>query len=613
MKRQQYIFSILTLACVFALNTLSAQIKNAQVEVSRTYEGQVIDADPLDFRLSINDSLKILKNRMEYNNPVAPLETYVLERIIPPAGIVRHTPNQQEGFFYLRAGLGFPFTPQGDLYIHAPLPSSASLNFNFNHRSFFGNVPLFENRPARYTATDKIAGDYMNNDLGVSFRKTWTRNTLTIQGGYKGRSVLFHGNDTSLLLRDTSYAARLADNKFVKDNFSQTYNIITGEIRFRANQAEGFDYNIGVWANYIKDKAVQVYSLSPVTMSTPMSQTLLGADGYFGYWFTTVLAGYIDYDLRMFNKYNLSGFSDASIRITPNFRYATRAWDVKIGAGIDFLSESELISGFNARQMKPTKTKIYPDIYVSYKLDEDYAIAYFKMDGKTRQNNYSAIALENPYIVPGLSLDNTYDRLGITFGLHGNLGKAVNYNVFASHSTIDSMYFYTNSQILTTTATSANTIHNNFEVQYDSIVKRFTAGLDLSFILRNFSLNTRLQYYSYNMSNLEQAWHKPSLEAAVNGRYSATEKLIFSLNGYLRGAVPVLIDKSNPILPAQANARFETEIKSYFDLSFMTEYRIKDWISVYLQGSDLLNTRYQNYYLYYTQGITITGGLTLKF
>lgn len=612
MKLQRYISFFTVLMGVLTVNILSAQIRNPQVEVRRTYEGKIIDANPLSFPLPVHDSLNILRQKVEYNNLATPMETYVLNKIIPPAGIVQHNKTEYKEFFYLRAGLGYPLTPLADLYLHAPLPNSVSLNFYVNHRSFWGNTLLFKDAPLGYTGPDKICSNYMNNDVGLAFRKTWAQHTLTVRGEYKGRAVLLHGNDTSLLLRDPAYAVRLSDNSFVKNNFAQAHNIVTGEARFRSNNEEGFVYNVGLWADYIKDK------MNSVLTGTPMSQTMLGIDGYFGYWFKTTSALYLDYDVRMFNKYNFSGISDGSYRFAPNFRFANSDWNVKVGIALDFLKESELALDTTlnvVRRPKDGKTKVYPDLFVSYKIDEDLATAYFRMDGKTNLNNYSAVALENPYILPGWCLDNSYDRFAITLGLRGSLNKKLNYNAFISYRMVDNMYFYVNSQIPVDTTASPliSTIRNNFTAYTDSTTACFTAGLDLGLMLRNFELNARVQYHGYGLDQVKKAWHKPAFELGLTGRYTYNQ-WIFSLGGYVRGAVPVVINKWNPLSSTISPDNYiETEIKTYFDLSFMAEYRWKNWISFFLQGSDLLNSRYQNYYLYYTQGITIGGGVTLKF
>jgi outer membrane receptor protein involved in Fe transport len=105
------------------------------------------------------------------------------------------------------------------------------------------------------------------------------------------------------------------------------------------------------------------------------------------------------------------------------------------------------------------------------------------------------------------------------------------------------------------------------------------------------------------MDMQEKPWHKPTIEAGLQARYKVNP-CIFTLDALYRGETPVL-------LPAVYAASAST--KAYVNLGLTAEYRITEKFSVFLQGKNLLNQSYQNYYLYYHPGITVGGGLSYSF
>ena len=58
----------------------------------------------------------------------------------------------------------------------------------------------------------------------------------------------------------------------------------------------------------------------------------------------------------------------------------------------------------------------------------------------------------------------------------------------------------------------------------------------------------------------------------------------------------------------------ENAVKSsYADLKARLAYRLTDWISVFVRGDNLLNRQYQTMLGFPEPGITVLGGVALKF
>jgi outer membrane receptor protein involved in Fe transport len=140
---------------------------------------------------------------------------------------------------------------------------------------------------------------------------------------------------------------------------------------------------------------------------------------------------------------------------------------------------------------------------------------------------------------------------------------------------------------------------------YDNISK-FTVGLELSAKFRNLDAMVFSNYTHYIMDMQEKPWHKPTIEAGLQARYKVNP-CIFTLDALYRGETPVLLPA------AYAEHTTTTSTKAYLNLGLTAEYRITEKFSIFLQGKNLLNRPYQNYYLYYLPGITVGGGLSYSF
>lgn len=68
------------------------------------------------------------------------------------------------------------------------------------------------------------------------------------------------------------------------------------------------------------------------------------------------------------------------------------------------------------------------------------------------------------------------------------------------------------------------------------------------------------------------------------------------------GAAPVYLDDDG-----------DARLPVRFDLSLHAEYRLNKWLTAFVYGQNLLNQRYRNYYLYYSEGINGGAGLTVVF
>jgi outer membrane cobalamin receptor len=166
------------------------------------------------------------------------------------------------------------------------------------------------------------------------------------------------------------------------------------------------------------------------------------------------------------------------------------------------------------------------------------------------------------------------------------------------------MHFFVNStRPLFTDAVIPGTLRSNFEVVYDDITKA-ALGFEFGTSLKDFEALLSAQYVQYNMDKEAEAWHRPAFESALQLRYK-WDPVIFVLDAFYRGKTPVS-------LPATYAVQ-STSTGNMINIGLTVEYRMTKTLSFFLQGTNLLNRNEQQYYLYYTPGITVGGGLTCSF
>jgi outer membrane cobalamin receptor len=100
-----------------------------------------------------------------------------------------------------------------------------------------------------------------------------------------------------------------------------------------------------------------------------------------------------------------------------------------------------------------------------------------------------------------------------------------------------------------------------------------------------------------------QAWHLPSLTYALSGQYYVNKNLVaqVGLDGMSR--------RYNTI---QYTGQ-QIEMKGFTDINLRVDYKVKNLLRIWVQGSNLLNQKYQQWYGYNNFGLTVMGGISAGF
>jgi hypothetical protein len=577
--------------------TKNTGLGDPTVEVVTDYRGKILETDKIDLKYtSSRDSLIYLNTTFTYPSFITTdmQSWFSLEPIQAMSMATDNLVAPNIGYGYLRAAFLYPVAPELDLYLHSPLSKKSTVNIYLKHRSFWGKSPLYDRAPVTpLPIVDEILSEHETTKAGLFMQHLFKHAAIDVRAEYRHQSLLYYGHDTLFLKEnmDNGYTEKLTDNSYVRDFMRQAFNIVKADARVYSlgSASRAVSFNLRGYFDYIGESAHRFNTKS-------ISQHLVGLHSFFRFNTAQNHAVTLQLDAKAYNRDNLSQrLSSGIANITPAYIYHNRFMEAAAGVNVEGL--------YDGRRLR---YNLYPFLTFHFIAWEGLLIPYLEVTGGSTLNNYEKIISENPYVLPGLDVSNTRNRIHGEAGIKGSFSTLFAYRVRASYTMIDSMYFFVNS---TAPIDNRGTINpsgaflSNFDVAYDNISK-LSLGVELSARFHNIEALLSADYVKYKMDMEAQPWHRPTVEAALQCRYKLNP-LIFTLDALYRGETPVRL--------SDAYAAPTASTKAYVNLGLTAEYRITDKFSVFLQGRNLLNQSYQNYYIYYQPGITVGGGLTLSF
>ncbi|MCL2097407.1 MAG: hypothetical protein FWH23_01430 [Bacteroidales bacterium] len=588
--KQRFISIIFLTGFVLFGHIAAAQNKiDPTVEIITDYQGKVAEADRIGLSYTA-DSLTNVKPSFSYQALPPVLNNKFTMQPIPAARMNIPTSLQDDKRCYFRGSLSYPFMPDLNFYLNTYFRGNTYFNLYANHQSFRGKVPLY-NEALQTTdpIPSEIIGNNSNTRIGAALQHFWDNVAINLNVEYENRFLIYHGQDTSLLqqVAGTDYIDKISDDSYMRDKQSQVFHIFRGGISlFSVNRNNNnTKFKVDANFNYIKERA-------HIEGFDPTAQTLLGAKAWLNHHLADEHAIDVEIGVKTFNR-PFSGTSDILLHLAPCYQYSDNGWLFTAGVNLEGLNSNSNFA-----------LNVYPKMAVSYKAD-DWFIPYATVIGGTRLNNYEKIITENPYILPGIEVANSRYLIDIQGGIRGSINPYLSYQLSVGYSTIDSMYFFVNSDApLFNDGVALGPLRSNFDVMYDNI-KLLTFGGAVSSKLGAFEALIKMQYYRYMLNDDNKAWHRPNLEFGANLRYTIAKRFILNVDGYFRGETPILLSLNH--------ASTTTAAPSYLNLGAMAEYIINKQISAFVQATNLLNNNYQQYYLYYNPGITVGAGVSIAF
>ena len=149
---------------------------------------------------------------------------------------------------------------------------------------------------------------------------------------------------------------------------------------------------------------------------------------------------------------------------------------------------------------------------------------------------------------------------------------------------------------------------NSFNVYYDD-VKTTSIFTEIEYdYSNNLSFGLQGTYNIYTLENAIEAWNLPTIETSISTKYKKNK-------WFANGDIFYVSERKDGLYSSQfpsALSKIEI-IDSFVDVNVNGGYHFNDKFSTFLKLNNILNTDYQRFANFNTQGFQILGGIAYKF
>lgn len=555
---------LIVIAISVANGQQTNQGHNEQVTIVGSYDPSINAA----FKINTKPQLKEIEFKsQEFSfNFMDVKQTTAIE--INPIKVValRTSEKVQKYDNFLKAGLGSRISPYVDFYHSTVDKGNYSFNANIFHYSSFNNIK------------DYSASPFSKTHAKINLTKFIDKHVLDLGFKYGINTNRFYGYKP-----DEWLAIDIP-----KDELKQMFNLIRANavVRSAFKGSSKLHHEIGFNTYYYFDK-----------FKTSELDVRINFDLHKGFDVVEMLdyqnagiQGSFDF---YSNNDSINSNTEFYVNVKPYFTAKYGAFSFNAGLNFGYLSDTS--SSFH----------FWPVIDVSMNVLPGSFTIFAGINGKLEKQSYLTLTTENPYLSPMSTLGWLNEKVNVYGGFRASFAQIVGVDVKIGWKSFENMAFFINEADYNLPFPSQIGPLNKFKTTFDD-GNVFYADAEVSLnIGKEFKLWLGGNYNSYSLDSLAQPYHKPLSTARLGASYLLASKLKISTEIMLNGK-RYAIDNNN-INPK------EIELKSYLDLNIGLEYKINDKLSAFLNGTNILNKNYDQFYSYPVQGIQFMGGIVYRF
>ena len=535
-------------AAVACQAAVMAQNLDPTVEVSREYEGKLIEVHKPVIEMAVPDTLYRFDLGFDYSvfdNPYKgayEFNPYVLE--MKPA-----SSGNEGNVFYLRAGAGYTLHPTLDLLWSPTKPGAVGVDVYAMHRSYIGGY--------RGLWRDSWTGYDLLSKAGADFTFDWKKASLDFGASYYG----VHDKDYRRARSYDAVDAYFALKSKVKWPESTAYDVLAS---YRFAQDCSRTLSAG---NFGGHELTLDSHIRPVFGRLRNLVFDLGVD--------------------------LDAFSGALSASVGSFRFVPRYVYRKGSLNLDLGIRVSAVVG--SGEMNLTKGQyVYPDLRAELSVIPDAMKLYMHVGGGDRLNRYSSLIAGNHHLDLSYGMHGRYsvmdvniERISAVLGLEGRITDYFSYNLKGG-------YVNLKNGLLDAALMSDAGVYVP-AVGYSSYQKYF-ASLDWNLTLSSIRFIGNVEYTSSWGIRSDHMLAPSPLKGEMAVEYDWMQRLDAGVDCEFA-------------LSRSASSGFS--VPSYADLGIYAEYAMNRKLSFWLRGGNILNMEIQRNLLYAEKGINFTAGICL--
>lgn len=562
-------------AVMFAQEEKEDDLGTEVVNIVKPYTPTISDAFKVKETPILNDATTTTKKKVTYSIFSVPVASTFSPAKGKAAKVDKAKPIKLYDN-YATLGFGNYTTVLGELFSNFEISRTDNAGIFFRHNSSQGEIDdvILDNK----FYDTQLDGHYTSRQRDMSYR---------VSAGLEHQIFNWYG-------LNNTFVEGFSPEELSAIDPQQTY------LSFYAGGNVGIDDSVfegaSVNLRYLSDS----YSSSEINFTAkpeflfPLSEFNLKVTGDLDY-----LTGKFARDYSNLNEIDY-GYLNAGV--TPALVYVDDDLTLSLGASV--------VLGVNTKA-SDTDFFIYPQINASYRLVDELLIAYGGAEGGLHQNSFYDFKSENPFVSPTLMIAPTSQLYNAFGGLKGKLSNSIGYNVRASYAREENKALFQINPFKGRIADLEGYEYgNSFGVVYDDVNTLNIFGELKVEVSNNFNLGANLNFNTYSLDNLDEAWNLPQIIASVFSNFNITEKIYGGVSLFYVG------EREDFLSTLQIGLNSSNEqrtLDGYADANLHFGYRVNERLNIFLKGSNLLSDNYEKWLNTPVQGIQGLLGATYKF
>lgn len=555
--------------CVFAAllsaGALSAQNLDPTVEISRAYEGKIVEAQKPVREMTVPDSLSTFRLDFDYSVFEKPYKgaydfNPYLMSMRPSAAT--YTPET----LYLKVGAGYRLHPELDLIWSPILKNGVALDVYAVHESYVGD----------YREIGLVKYDEASCGLDWADKQRWKGYELMTKAG----ANLNYGWNYGVFGFNVNYFGIAGKNHAG----TRAYDAVDVNLSLSSNKdsQENFVYRTSLNYRFGEDKM-------HYANSSYLAEHLLSLDVSLGPVFKHGHRIVFDFGFDGGLYRSMMNTSAGKLYFVPHYLFSKGRFTLDAGVRLD----AELSSA--------SQQFVYPDIKMGFAVIKDAMNLYAAITGGTKLNLYSQIMGADhhfnlaTYHYPGTTfMIPDVERVNTVLGIKGRISSKFSYDLRGGYAC------YANSLL---PAVDFSTLNPLPAIGYAAYQKAF-ASLDWRWDAESFKFDGAVTYtHSWGFRNADYSFAPAMLTGNVAFEYNWMKRIYAGIDCDFSTGRKMLVPSAELV---------KTKIPGYADLGVSAEYVFNRKLSFWLRGGNLCCMTIQRTPLYAEGGISFTAGICLN-
>jgi hypothetical protein len=476
----------------------------------------------------------------------------------------------------IKAGFGTRITPYIEFFHSQMHKGDFKLDIHLKSISTFGKIKDYTSAPSS------------NSVIEMGFDKYFKSHTLEFNTGYNYTTNRYF------------YQAQNPDT-INTDSLKQSYSLFFFDMLLSSNYKNDKKLHHSIKAGtyyyfnkknqdyYNKSDEVYAYIDFDLYKSFRVTDVLdyqfLGGTGKIEFYQNN---GIIDYK----NNISNSLVNNFHVSLIPYFKARYGIMSFKAGVNLAYLYNYD-----------KSHFRVFPDINATVNLYPEYLEFYVGTNGEYKKNSYKILTEENPFTGTLIPDSWTVNKIRVFGGFRGNIAKIIGFNIELSWTKFEDDYFYI---ALFDDSTQNVKYGNSFFIENDGgNLLMFNTQLNYS-ISEKVNVYASYIYNSYTLDTLVHPFGKLLSQLKIGGSYL--------INGKFRPWLEIIyVGKRWANVAPSYPVSKTVELESFADINIGVHYYHNESLSAFLKITNLINNKYQYYYLHPNYGLEIMLGITYKF